>query len=193
MTSTLFSTGLNGIVEADENNNRASIRVMTDMVDISLSATDLIFTPAHPVMASPGRAHMTAHNTGIVAHRGLQPCALRRRPGSQTACCSRPSRLANITGDGSATVTYIFTAEPKTYRFYAVADTENVVTEMYEGNNPAIRSLKIKAPGEVLGPDLVPVKIDLTDTTTDPQTLAISGTAHGHVPEQGRRQDHDAL
>jgi len=39
---------INGIIESDENNNRASIRVMTDMIDISVSATDLVFNPAHP-------------------------------------------------------------------------------------------------------------------------------------------------
>ena len=49
---------------------------------------------------------------------------------------------------------------------------------MYKGNNTAIRSLTILSPGETIGPDLVPTKIDLTDTTTDPQTLAISGIAH---------------
>lgn len=66
-----------------------------------------------------------------------------------------------------------------------MADTENVVAEMYEDNNTAIRSLKIKAPGEILRPDLVPLKIDLTGTTTGPQTLAISGTAHVTLQNKG--------
>ena len=66
--------------------------------------------------------------------------------------------IANIAGDASTTLTYNFTAVPWTYRFYAIADTENIVTELYEANNLAIRSLKIKAPGEILGPDLVPIE-----------------------------------
>jgi large repetitive protein len=86
--------------------------------------------------------------------------------------------ISNIPGDGSITNTYTFTAQPRTYRFYAVADPENQVTEMYKDNNTAIRALTIKNPGDLLGPDLVPIKIDLTDTITNPQTLAISGTAH---------------
>ena len=175
---------MNGIAESDESNNRASVRVMTDMVDISLSATDLTFTPAHPVSNDSVALTITAHNTGI-KNTGPFNLALYNGDPAAGGVLLQTYPVSNILGDGSATLTYTFTASPQTYRFYAVADTENVVTEMYEDNNTAIRSLKIKAPGEVLGPDLVPIKIDLTDTTTDPQTLAISGTAHVTFQNKG--------
>jgi large repetitive protein len=174
----------NQIPEMNENNNRASVRIMTDMVDISISATDLAFTPAHPVSGDSVVLSITAHNTGI---KDTGPFNLALYDGDPVAggVLKQTYPISNITGDGKTTFSYTFTAIPWTYRFYAIADTENVVTEMYEENNQAIRSLKIKAPGEVLGPDLVPTKIDLTDTATNPQSLAISGFAHVSFQNKG--------
>jgi hypothetical protein len=45
----------NQIVEMDEANNRTMIRVMMDMIDISVSATDLVFTPSWPVVGDAVR------------------------------------------------------------------------------------------------------------------------------------------
>jgi subtilase family serine protease/prenyltransferase beta subunit len=167
---------MNGIIESNETNNRASTRVMTDMVDISISATDLVFSPSHPVVNDTVALTITAHNTGI-KQAGAFSLALYDGDPASGGVLLQTFPVGNLPGDGSTTLIYTFTAVPWTYRFYAVADTENVVTELYEDNNTAIRSLKIKAPGEILGPDLVPVKIDLSGTTTNPQTLAISGNA----------------
>ncbi len=171
-------------VETNETNNTASLRVMTDMVDISLSATDLVFTPSHPVNGDAVVLSITAHNTGI---QPTGPFNLTLYNGDPNAggTLLQTYAVTSIPGDGSATVTYTFTASPQTYRFYAIADTENVVAEMYEDNNLAIRSLKIKAPGEVLGPDLVPIKIDLSGSITDPLTLAISGNAQVTFQNKG--------
>jgi subtilase family serine protease len=175
---------MNGINEINENNNKASVRVMTDMVDISISATDLVFNPSHPVINDTVALTITAHNTGI---RDTDPFNLALYDGdpAQGGVLLQTFPVGSIPGDGSTTLTYTFTASPQTYRFYAVADAENVVAEMYEDNNQAIRSLKIKAPGETLGPDLVPIKIDLTDTATNSQTLAITGTARVTFQNKG--------
>ncbi len=167
----------NQIVESNENNNRASVRIMTDMVDIEISATDLVFSPAHPVSGDAVAFTITAHNTGI-KDTGPFNLALYNGDPSAGGALLNTYAVGSIQGDGTTAFTYTFIASPQVYRFYAVADPENVVAEMYEDNNTAVRSLTIKAPGETLGPDLVPIKVDLTDTTTDPQTLAISGTAH---------------
>lgn len=167
---------MNVISESNEGNNTASTRVMTDMVDITISATDLSFTPSHPVSGDSVLLSITAHNSGI-KNTGAFNLALYDGDPAQGGQLLRTYPVAGIQGDGTTTVSYAFTAAPGTYRFYAIADTENVVTEMYEENNTAIRSLKVKAPGEILGPDLVPVKIDLTDMTTDPRTLAVGGKA----------------
>ncbi|MDH4164481.1 MAG: hypothetical protein OEW15_17605 [Nitrospirota bacterium] len=175
---------MNRIVESDEANNRASVRVMTDMKDITLSATDLVFNPAHPVNGDTVVLSITARNTGI---RDTGPFNLALYDGDPATggVLLKTYTVNSIQGDGTTTLPYTFTAIPWTYRFYAIADTENVVAEMYEENNTAIRSLKIKAPGEILGPDLVPVKIDLTDMTTDPQTLVVSGTSHVTFQNKG--------
>lgn len=175
---------INGIIESDESNNKTSVRVMTDMVDISLSATDLVFNPSRPVAGDTVALSITAHNQGI-ANTGPFNLALYDGDPKSGGSLLQVFPIQNIPGDGSVTTIYTFTAQPRTYRFYAVADPDNFITEMYKDNNQAIRSLKIKAPGEVLGPDLVPVKIDLTDTTTDPQTLAISGTARVTLQNKG--------
>ncbi len=174
----------NQIAETNESNNRAVARLMTDMVDLSISATDLVFTPGHPVNGDSVVLSITAHNTGIKA-TGPFNLALYDGDPAAGGTLLQTFPISNITGDGSSAVSHVFTAIPWTYRFYAVADSENAVIEMYEDNNTAIRSLKIKAPGEVLGPDLVPTKIDLTDTATDPQTLAISGNAHVTFQNKG--------
>ncbi len=167
----------NQIAETNESNNRAVARLMTDMIDITISATDLVFTPSHPVNGDSVVLSITAHNTGI---KDTGPFNLALYDGDPAAggTLLQTFPISNVPGEGSNVVSHVFTAIPWTYRFYAVADSENVVTELYDDNNTAIRSLKIKAPGETLGSDLVPTKIDLMDTTTDPQTLVISGNAH---------------
>jgi subtilase family serine protease len=156
---------------------------MPDMVDVNISATDLAFTPAHPVMGDTVALTITAHNAGIV-QTGPFNLALYDGDPNAGGTLLQTYAVSSIQGDGSATLTYPFTASPQTYRFYAIADTENVVTEMYEDNNTAIRSLKIKAPGEVLGPDLVPVKIDLDSMTTG-TNLAVSGAAYVTFQNKG--------
>ncbi len=175
---------VNKIVESNETNNRASLAVMTDMVDISLSATDLVFTPSRPVMGDSVALAITVRNTGI-RDTGAFTLALYNGDPSQGGVLLQTFPISNVAGDGSQSVVYSFTAQPQTYRFYAVADTENVVIELYETNNLAVRSLTIKGPGETYGPDLVPMKIDLSGTTTDPRTLAISGTAHVSFQNKG--------
>jgi hypothetical protein len=167
---------MNGIVEADENNNRASLRVMTDMVDVTLSATDLEFIPAHPVVDDSVIFNVTVRNSGI-KNTGPFTLALYDGDPNSGGALVQTYAVDGLPGDGSTILQHTFTAAPQVYRFHAIADTENVVAEMYEENNQAVRSLKIKAPGEILGPDLVPVKIDLSGMTTDTQTLAVSGNA----------------
>ncbi len=93
--------------------------------------------------------------------------------------------ISNIAGDGSTTLPYTFTSIPWTYRFYAIADTENVVTELYEDNNQAIRSLKIKAPDEILDPDNAATAPEHTSTLTSSQTLTISGNVHATFENAG--------
>ncbi len=166
----------NQINETNETNNQTTLRVMPDMVDLLISATDLTFTPEHPVNGDIVLLSAELHNTGI-KDTGAFNFALYDGDPAAGGTLLKTFSIANIAGDASTTVTYNLTAVPWTYRFYAIADTENVVTELYEANNLAIRSLKIKAPGEILGPDLVPIDIDLTEATTNSQTLALSGKA----------------
>ncbi len=174
----------NTIAEASESNNSASVRVMTDMVDISISAADLVFTPSNPVSNDPVVLFITARNTGI-KETGAFNLALYNGDPTDGGALLETFPISNITDDGEVTLSYAFTAAPGTYRFHAVADTENVVTEMYEENNFAIRALRIKAPGEILGPDLMPTKIDLSSMTTDTQTLSAGGKAYVTFQNKG--------
>ncbi len=177
----------NQVAEISETNNRAVTRVMTDMVDIALSATDLVLNPGHPVVGDTVALTITAHNTGI-KDTGAFNMAIYDGDPNVGAIHELPLQtfaIANIPGDGSATLTYTFTAAAQTYRFYAATDSDNTVVEMYEDNNIAIRSLKVKGSSEILGPDLIPIKIDASGTTTDPQTLAISGTVHVTIRNNG--------
>lgn len=174
----------NQVIETDETNNKASARIMPDMIDIAVSATDLVLNPSRPVDGDSVVLTMTPHNQGI-RDTGAFSFALYDGDPNEGGQVLNIYAVGSMQGDSATTVTYTFIAEPKTYRFYAIADTENQVIEMYEDNNEAIRSLKIKAPGEILGPDLVPIKIDLSDTATDSQTLAITGTAHITLQNKG--------
>ena len=167
----------NAISEADESNNTAAVRVMTDMVDITISATDLSFTPSHPVSGDSVLLSVTVHNAGIRETGAFNLALYDGDPASGGTLFNDVYSRQHTGETEQLRSPYTFTAVPWTYRFYAIADTENSVTELYEDNNQAIRSLKIKAPGEILGPDLVPVKIDLSALTTDPSALSVSGTA----------------
>jgi subtilase family serine protease len=174
----------NNLAEVRENNNRAMIRVMTDMVDVVVSATDMVFTPSHPVMGDPVVLTITVGNMGI-RNTGAFTVALYDGDPAAGGVLLQTNPVSNITGDGSAALTYNFTAEARTYRFYMVADTENQIAELYETNNQAVRSLTVKGPGETLGPDLVPIKIDVSNAIVDARTLGISGTASVTVQNKG--------
>ncbi len=166
----------NSVIETDETNNRASVKVMPDMVDIAISATDLVLTPPRPVVGDSVALTVTAHNQGI-RETGSFNLALYDGDPAAGGVLLRTFPITTIAGDGSATLTYTFTAEARTYRFYAVADPDNGVTELDKTNNLAVRSLTVKGPGETLGPDLLPTELDLSAITTDPQTLAVGGKA----------------
>ncbi|MHB8845006.1 MAG: CARDB domain-containing protein, partial [Nitrospirota bacterium] len=174
----------NVVAETNELNNRTSVTIMADMVDIAVTASDMVFTPAHPVDGDNVTFTANVRNTGIM---GTGPFAVELYDGDPAAggTLLQTYSISNIPGDGNQTLTYAFTAVPHTYRFHVKADTASQVFEMYEDNNLAVRSVKVKAPSEVLGPDLVPVKFDLSDAITDPQSLALSGTAHVTFQNKG--------
>ena len=166
----------NIVAEVNELNNRAMVTVMANMVDITLSSSDMTFSPSHPVDGDAVTLTITLRNAGIMGTGAFETELYDGDPNAGGVLL-QTFPVPNIPGDGSQTLTYSFNAIPHTYRFYAVADRTNQVYEMYEENNLAVRSVKIKSPSEVLGPDLVPVKLDLSGTATDPQSLAISGNA----------------
>ena len=96
---------MNTIIESDESNNRTSVRVMTDMVDITLSATDLVFSPGHPVSGDAAALTITAHNTGIKGTGAFNLALYNNDPnGGGTLLQTFP--IENLAGDGSTTVTY---------------------------------------------------------------------------------------
>ena len=183
---------MNTVIETNENNNRASVRVMTDMVDIVITATDLAFTPAHPVNGDSVVLSIATHNTGI-KDTGPFNLALYDGDPNNGGALLQTFAIANISSDGTNTVSYTFTAIPWTYRFYAIADSENTVTEMYEENNTAIRSLTIKSPGETLGPDLIPTQDRSHGHDNGFPDACYLRHCPRHLPEQRRRQDHDSF
>ncbi|MEW6683736.1 MAG: CARDB domain-containing protein [Nitrospirota bacterium] len=174
----------NQLVEITETNNQAVLRVMPDLVDLLVSATDLAFTPSHPVIGDLVTFTATVRNLGI-RESGAFSVALYDGDPASGGLLLQTYPAPNLLGDANTTVTYTFTAEARTYRFYVVADADGQVTELDEGNNQAMRSLRIKAPGEILGPDLIALKIDVENATTDNQTLAISGSVLVTVQNTG--------
>src|SRR5574341_893697 len=57
----------------------------------------------------------------------------------------------------------------------AVVDKAGNVSECNENDNEAVMTFDVKGSDTHFGPDLVPVRIDLSGAVTDPATLAISG------------------
>ncbi|MEO6666865.1 MAG: CARDB domain-containing protein, partial [Nitrospiria bacterium] len=174
----------NQLVEVAETNNRALVRVMPDLVDLSISATDLAFTPPRPVIGDAVTLALTVRNLGI---RETGPFAVALYDGDPAAggVLLRIFPVTTLLGDAAGTFTHTFTGEGRTYRFYAIADVDGQVTELDETNNQAMRSLRIKAPGEILGPDLTPITLDVAGGTTDAQTLQIGGTVQVTVQNRG--------
>lgn len=174
----------NQLVEIKETNNQASLRVMPDLVDLLVSATDLTFTPSHPVIGDLVAFTVTVRNVGIRQSGGFAVALYDGDP-EAGGTLLQTSPISNVLGDATTTVTYAFTAEARTYHFYVVADTDGQVVELDETNNQAMRSLRIKAPGEILGPDLMPLKLDVDGASTNGQTLAISGHVQVTVQNTG--------
>lgn len=174
----------NQIVEIKETNNLAVVRVMPDLVDLAVSATDLAFTPPRPVIGDAVVLTVTVRNVGI-RETGPFTVALYDGDPSAGGVLLRTYPVSTLAGDTAGTFTDAFTGEGRTYRFHAVADVDGQVVELDETNNQAMRSLRIKAPGEILGPDLVPIKLDVTGATTDSQTLQIGGAVRVTVQNRG--------
>jgi large repetitive protein len=166
----------NAVIERDKTNNSQQLAVMTDMVDIEVSASDLSITPEHPMDGDPATVKVVIHNRGIAATGAFNVNLYNGDPNSGGTLL-QAFAITDLAGDATQTISYPFTAARGAYRFYAVCDPENKVTELYEDNNLAIRSLLVKTSAEAKGPDLAPLEFDLSGATTDPQSLRISGTA----------------
>jgi subtilase family serine protease len=164
------------IPETDETNNSTSTALMTNMVDIVLSSSDLNVTPSYPVAGDSVALTVTARNTGISPTGAFTLKLYDGIPGSGGNLI-QTFAMASIAGDNSFTVMFNFTAESRTYRFYAVADPENQVAELSDDNNTAMKTMIIKAAGETFGADLKVVKMDTLTVATDPLSLAVSGIA----------------
>ena len=96
----------NQTIETNETNNTASVRVMPDMVDITISATDLVFNPSHPVSGDTVALTVTAHNSGI-KDTGAFNLALYDGDPNAGGALLQTYAVSSIQGDGSATVTTI--------------------------------------------------------------------------------------
>jgi len=175
---------LNTVAERDETNNSRTLAVMADMVDIEVSASDIAIAPEHPMDGDPATVKVTVQNRGIKATGPFSVNLYNGDPNSGGTLL-QTFAIADLPGDSTVDLTYPFTAARGTYRFYALCDPDNKVAELYEDNNTAIRSLLMKSSAEAKGPDLVPLEFDLSGTTTDPQSLRISGMARVKFQNKG--------
>ncbi|ACM19176.1 CARDB domain repeat-containing isoprenoid cyclase, putative [Geotalea daltonii FRC-32] len=174
----------NAVSERDETNNSQSLTVMADMVDIEISASDIAIEPEHPMDGDPASVKVTIQNRGIKATGPFNVNLYNGDP-SNGGTLLKTFPVIDLAGDASQTITYPFTAARGTYRFHAVCDPENTVTELSEDNNLAIRSLLVKTSAEAAGPDLVPLEFDFSAVTIDPQSLHISGLAKVRFQNKG--------
>lgn len=174
----------NLVAERDESNNSQSLTVMSDMVDIEVSASDISIAPEQPMDGDAATVNVVIQNRGI-ATTGAFNVALYNDDPESGGVLLQTFAVADMAGDATHTISYPFTAVRGTYRFYAVCDREDSVTELYEDNNLAIRSLLVKTSAEAKGPDLVPLAFDLSASTTDPQDLRIIGTAKVKFQNRG--------
>ena len=90
----------NHINETNETNNQTTLRVMPDMVDISISATDLTFTPEHPVNGDTVLLSVNVQNLGI-KDTGLFNLALYDGDPAAGGALLQTFSIANIAGDGT--------------------------------------------------------------------------------------------
>jgi subtilase family serine protease len=174
----------NTMIERDKTNNSQTLTVMADMVDIEISASDISITPEHPMDGDPATVTAIIQNRGI-ANTGAFNVNLYNGDPASGGTLLQTFAITNLAGDATQTLSYPFTAARGTYRFYVICDPENRVTELHTDNNLAIRSLLVKKSAEAKGPDLVPLEFDLSGTTTDPQSLRISGTAKVKFQNKG--------
>lgn len=174
----------NAVIERDETNNSQTLTVMADMVDIEVSASDISITPEHPMDGDPATVTAIIQNRGI-ANTGAFNVNLYNGDPDSGGTLLQTFDITNLAGDSTQTISYPFTAAKGTYRFYVVCDPDNKVAEFSEDNNLAIRSLLVKTSAEAKGPDLVPLEFDVSGTTTDPQSLRISGTAKVKFQNKG--------
>lgn len=174
---TLYATidRSNIIIERDKTNNSQTYSVMTDMVDIEISASDISIIPEHPMAGDPATVKMIIQNRGI-ATTGAFNVNLYNGDPATGGTLLQTFAVTDLSGDTTQELNYPFTAARGTYRFYVVCDPENRVVELHKDNNLAIRSLLVKTSAEAKGADLVPLEFDVLGVSTDPQSLRISGT-----------------
>jgi subtilase family serine protease len=172
------------VTETDKLNNSRTLVVMADMVDIEISASDIAIEPSHPMAGDPATVKVTVRNRGILP-AGTFTVNLYNGDPAAGGVLLQSFEIADLAGDASQELIYGFTADRGTYRFHAVCDPDNRVSEMYEGNNLAIRSLLVKSSAEAKGPDLAPLEFDLSAAATDPQNLRVSGMAKVKFQNKG--------
>lgn len=173
---TLFAVAdrANTIVEINENNNMARASLMTDMVDIVVSSSDMTLMPAYPVVGDTVALTVSASNAGISPTGAFQLSVYDGDP-ANGGTHLQTHTVDTLSGGGNQSMVYHFTAEARTYRFYAVADRSNQVNEYSDDNNIAMRTLVVKGAGETYGPDLKVTKLDTAHVLTDPLTLHTTG------------------
>jgi len=172
------------VPETDKTNNSQTFFIMTDMVDIAISASDININPEYPMDGDAATVNAVIQNRGINPTGAFNVKLYNGDPASGGTLL-QSFAITSLAGDATQTVSYPFSAARGTYRFYVVCDPENSVIESDKTNNLAVRTLLVKSSADAKGPDLVPLAFDLSGASTDPQTLRISGTATVRFQNKG--------
>ncbi len=120
----------NSITEADEGNN-AAVTALNVLPDLTLSAEDV---------SGSGPLDITLHNNGLITATGVP---LTVRSGSMTGTLLYSGTLPTVSPGESASINA--TILPGTYTLFVQADPADVIAELDECNNLAVRAVEVEA------------------------------------------------
>lgn len=159
---------------SEKNNEQSRAVTILKRFDLSVSAADISFQPASPILGDTVTVTARVRNVGDVA----TPAANAARFVEAGIPLSQDRTVPVLAAGASADLSVTFTvAEERTHHIVVTADPDGALVEEREDNNEAAKDLAVR----VVRPDLETAAADISFSNASPalgDTVTISAVAH---------------
>ena len=175
------------IMECSKNNNTSNAELslqkklppVTNLPDLTLSASDIAITPLNPIDGQPAIINATIHNIGSIGASDVVVSFYDGDPQNDGTIIGS-SIISNIAAGATSLTSVTWNTFGRSGRKYihVIVDPQNLIIESNENNNAALISTDVVIPSK---PDLVITSSDITFSSKTPkegEQLTINATVH---------------